>query len=253
MDKIKESDYINKTGNEKEIDYNNKIKNKKELENKAEPNNQKEDDNTNEKKIIIYLIIISLILIYIALFFIHYIVDRGKITGTVPGTVTPPDNGVLDENVDNVIVDNTNRFKVKQGETEFSELKELDVFNNNYFEDKSIIAPGVQGSYSFTVENESESRFNYDITFTEENPYNINMVFKVKINGEYVLGNEENWVKGADLSRKDLLLNARTNDVYTIEWRWEDTDYDTPIGEAGGPGGAYYKMYIQVNAEQIID
>lgn len=213
------------------------------------------NNNRNEKKVITYLIIISLILIYISFFFIHNIIDRGRIQNNASTTIPQPDNDVQGETIDkeNIIVDNSDRFKIKQGETEFNEIKELDIFNNNHFEDKSIIAPGVEGDYSFTVENESESKFNYDITFTEENPYNVNMVYKVKVNGEYVLGNENNWVKGANLSRKDLFLNARTNDIYTIEWRWEDTDYDTEIGVLGGPGGAYYKMYINIVAEQIID
>lgn len=234
------------------------INSKKELDNiNNNTINQNNNDiikqnNRNEKKVITYLIIISLILIYISFFFIHDIIDRGRIEDDASASITDPDNDVLGETED-IIVDNSDRFKVKQGETEFNELKELDIFNNKYFEDKSIIAPGVEGDYSFTVENESESKFNYDITFTEENPYNVNMVFKVKVNGEYVLGNADNWVKGADLFRKDLFLNARSNDVYTIEWRWEDTDYDTEIGVLGGPDGAYYKMYINVVAEQIID
>lgn len=230
-------------------------------------NNQKiiQEDNTNEKMVIICLIIISLMLIFASFFFIHDIVDRGRIEGNASTTIPEPDNDVLGETTDddnsgkkpnkeeNIIIDNSDRFKVKQDEKEFSEIKEIDVFKNKYFNDKSIIAPGVEGDYSFTVENESESNFNYNIAFTEENPYNVNMVYKLKLNGEYVLGNENDWVKGADLSRKDIQLNAKTNDIYTVEWRWEDTDYDTEIGVLGGPGGAYYKMFIKVEAEQIID
>lgn len=231
-------------------------------------------DNRNEKKIIIYLIIAALILIYISFFFIHDIVDRGRIQDTASGTITSPDNGVLDENIDKdnkpgkdhgqkpddsdkdedqddgYIVDNSDRFKVLQGQTEFKDLKELDIFKNSYFKDESIIAPGVQGSYNFTVENESDTNFIYNVTFTEENPYQINMVFKVKVNGEYVLGNEKNWVKHGDLSRSNLLLNAKSNDLYTIEWKWQDNYNDTQIGETDG---AYYKMYINVDAEQIVE
>lgn len=228
-------------------------------------------DNRNEKKIIIYLIIIALILVYFSFFFIHDIVDRGRIEDTASGTITPPDNDVQgettdkdnqgkpdssgkddndkDSNDDGYIVDNRDRFKVLQGQTEWSELKELDIFKNSYFEDKSIIAPGVKGNYSFTVENESDSNFIYNIVFTEENPYAINMVYKVKVNGQYVLGNDNNWVKQGVLSRSNLLLNAQSNDLYTIEWKWEDNYNDTQIGETEG---AYYKMYIKVDAEQVV-
>lgn len=216
-------------------------------------------DNRNEKKIIIYLIIISLGLIYYSLFFIHDIVDRGRIKDTVTGTIMPPDNNVEGESIDKenngkiegeYVIDNSDRFKVVQGEKQWSELKELDMFKNSYFEDKSIIAPGVQGSYSFTVENESESKFIYNILFTEENPYEINMVFKLKLNGEYILGNEQTWIKASELNRSNILLGAKANDIYTVEWKWQDNYNDTEIGKTEG---AYYKMYIKVNAEQIIE
>lgn len=215
-------------------------------------------DNRNEKKIIIYLIIISLGLIYYSLFFINDIVDRGRIKDTATGTIMPPDNNVEGESIDKenngkiegeYVIDNSDRFKVVQGEKQWSELKELDMFKNSYFEDKSIIAPGVQGSYSFTVENESEGKFIYDMIFTEENPYEINMVFKLKLNGEYVLGNEQTWIKASELNRSNILLGAKINDIYTVEWKWQDNYNDTEIGKTEG---AYYKMYIKVNAEQII-
>lgn len=216
-------------------------------------------DNRNEKKIIIYLIIISLGLIYYSLFFINDIVDRGRIKDTATGTIMPPDNNVEGESIDKenngkiegeYVIDNSDRFKVVQGEKQWSELKELDMFKNSYFEDKSIIAPGVQGSYSFTVENESESKFIYNILFTEENPYEINMVFKLKLNGEYILGNEQTWIKASELNRSNILLGAKANDIYTVEWKWQDNYNDTEIGKTEG---AYYKMYIKVNAEQIIE
>lgn len=216
-------------------------------------------DNRNEKKIIIYLIIISLGLIYYSLFFINDIVDRGRIKDTETGTIMPPDNNVEGESIDKenngkiegeYVIDNSDRFKVVQGEKQWSELKELDMFKNSYFEDKSIIAPGVQGSYSFTVENESESKFIYNILFTEENPYEINMVFKLKLNEEYILGNEQTWIKASELNRSNILLGAKANDIYTVEWKWQDNYNDTEIGKTEG---AYYKMYIKVNAEQIIE
>lgn len=226
-------------------------------------------NNRNEKKIIIFLIIISLLLIYISFFFIHDIVDRGKIKDTATGTITFPDNDVMGESTDKnnngkvdkdneddndndneYIVDNSDRFKVLQGQTEWSELKELDIFKNSYFHNETIIAPGVQGIYSFTVENESDCGFIYNIRFNEENPYSINMVFKLKVNGQYVFGNETTWVRADKLSRSNLYLDADLNDLYTIEWKWQDNYNDTEIGKTKE---AYYKMYIKVDAEQILE
>lgn len=250
--------------------------------NEIEEQKQQEtrNNNKNEKKIIIYLIIIAIILIYIALFFINYIVDKGKIKDTVSTTIPSPDNTVLGEEDDktnqtgkddkddkgdkddkdedeDIIIDNSDRFRVtqvskdnqgNQTTTDWKELKELDIFNNKYFEDKSIIAPGVSGSYSFTVENESSSKFLYNIDFTDENIYNINMVFKLKVDGEYVAGNEKTWVKSNELNRVEIPLNTYDIHVYTVEWKWEDAENDTQIGETDG---AYYKMFIDVLATQV--
>lgn len=263
----------------------NNIENVENLENNDDmEKTEKNICNKKEKKIILYLIIISIILIYFSCFFIHNIVDRGRIQETASGTVTFPGNEKLGDNYDkdnenNVnsnkedsnkdnsnkgdsgdsnegnngyVVDNSDRFKVTQASTgePWSVLKELDIFKNSYFEDKSIIAPGVHGEYSFTIENETESRFNYDIKFTENNPYNINMVFKLRINGEYVVGDESTWGKFEELSRTNLYISSISNDIYTIEWKWEDASNDTEVGKTEG---AYYKANIEVKATQIVE
>lgn len=247
---------------QKQQKYENKNHNSN--ENQNENRNINKDDNRNnnknEKKIIIYLITIAIILIYIALFFINYIVDKGKIKDTVSTTIPSPDNTVMGEEDDkDIIIDNSDRFRVTQVSkdnqgnettTDWNELKELDIFNNKYFEDKSIIAPGVSGSYSFTVENESTSKFLYNIDFTDENKYDINMVFKLKVDGKYVAGNEETWVKSNQLNMVEIPLNTYEIHVYTVEWKWEDAENDTQIGETDG---AYYKMFIDVLATQVVE
>lgn len=230
-------------------------------------------DNKRQNKIIVYIIAIVIIFIYIALLFAHSIIDRGKIKDTQSTEIKYPDNTVQGEHTDNnkhpnqhpdkdddkdhdkddddgdgEIVDNKDRIKVLQdGKTEWSELKELDVFNNSYFEDHSIIAPGVKGSYSFTVENISDKATIYDITYTDENIYNINMVYKLKLNGNYIAGNENTWVKREHLNTTGTKLAGKSNDVYTIEWKWEDSDNDTQIGETDG---AYYKLFLKVDAKE---
>ena len=250
---------------QKQQKYENKNQNSN--ENQNENRNINKDDNRNnnknEKKIIIYLITIAIILIYIALFFINYIIDKGKIKDTVSTTIPSPDNTVMgeedDDDDEDIIIDNSDRFRVTQVSkdnqgnettTDWNELKELDIFNNKYFEDKSIIAPGVSGSYSFTVENESTSKFLYNIDFTDENKYDINMVFKLKVDGKYVAGNEKTWVKSNQLNMVEIPLNTYEIHVYTVEWKWEDAENDTQIGETDG---AYYKMFIDVLATQVVE
>lgn len=245
---------------------------------------EKDKDRIRQNKIIIYSIIIFIICIYISTFFAHSIIDRGKIKDSESTNLKNPENhvqGVEDDktgdntqnnttignntsnntenNVGNntgnntnpsegEIVDNKDRIQILQnGAANWSELKELDIFNNSYFHDEAIIAPGVTGSYSFTVENISEEACIYDITYTEQNIYQINMVYKLKKNGQYIIGNENNWVKYDQLNTQDTTLNAYKKDIYTIEWKWKDADNDTEIGETPG---ANYKMFIKVDATE---
>ena len=236
---------------------------------KNQQNTKDKETNRTQKKQIIYLIIATLILLYIALFFIHNIIDRGQIKDTESGTINFPgkidtedignqtinnntnnnDNNNNNGNGETPIVDNSDRIKVKQyGTQPFEELKELDMFRNFYFHDEAIIAPGVEGSYHFTVENDTVNDYIYNITFEEENPHRVNMVYKMKLNGEYIVGSATEWKRHEDFTKYNLPLNSPTVDLYEIEWRWEDTDYDTEIGETPG---AYYKMHVDVQATRV--
>lgn len=274
------------------------------------------DNNKLEKKIILYILTIAVILIFIALFFIHDIISNPNTIKNVEasgnnvpdntinseenkpsdniensGGVNSSNNGINSEENnqsnntinsngnnssnstvnsgenkpsnneigsennkpsdggDDIVINNTDRFHIKQGSTEWKELKELDMFKNSTFQDRAIIAPGVTGKYNFTIENDSDVPFNYKMSFTEENPYNVNMVYKLKSNGVYVLGSENEWATHEQLTRANIVIDSLKTDLYTVEWRWEDTDYDTQIGETEG---ANYKMHVEVDAEQIV-
>ena len=232
------------------------------MENTKENNIETNQPNVLfEKKIIIYLIILSLILIFISLFFIHDIVDKGAaITDLQTSTITYPDDNnpdnIIDytkdndnnnENKETVIIDEEARLRILQGTKEWSELKELDIFKHNMLhvvENKR--APGVTGKYVYTVENYGEIPMIYNMSYTDENNNNINMVFKLKLNGKYIAGSEENWVKINELNQENLRIEPSKTDIFTIEWKWEDTDRDTPIGETDG---ANYKIFIKSTAQ----
>ena len=111
------------------------------------------------------------------------------------------------------------------------------------------IAPGVQGTYIYTVENYGEKPMVYDMKYTDENPYKINMVYKLKRNGQYVAGNENTWVNLSKLDLKDLKIKSKTTDIYSLEWKWEDSENDTEIGETEG---ANYKLFISSYAEEDV-
>ena len=87
----------------------------------------------------------------------------------------------------------------------------------------------------------------YDLNFSANNPYNVNLKFKMKLNGKYVVGDESTWKDGEDLTQKDRFISIHSNDIYTIEWKWIDAPNDTEVGETDG---AVYTLKVQAYAEQ---
>ena len=278
---------------------NEKIRNEK---------NQNEEDVKIEKSAIVALIILTLVLVYFSLFFIHNIIDIGSASSSqnvnmngadnnvtnntnitnntnetrnntnwvngvpvnqagnnttgnnapgantlennVPGNTTPGNNVPSSNNTANEtpIVDNSARIQIFEGSKEWKDLKELGVFENGNYQHAAKIAPGVSGSYNFTVENHRDSTMKYDIWYGEVNTYNINMKFKLKRNGSYIAGDENTYVSASDLAKTDFLIDANKVDLYTIEWKWLDSDNDTEVGMTEG---ANYKLCINTYAEEV--
>ena len=226
------------------------------MEDTKENNNAQQ--NMLEKKIIVDLIILTITLFYVSLFFIYDIVDIGAINTSQTTVIDKPDDipPVIDDgiatankNIGQSVVENKARLRILEGTTEWNELLKLDVFNSeNIHVTKGKIAPGVHGIYSFTVENYGEIAVRYALDFTEENPYNINMVYKLKYNGNYVAGNESTWVKFADLTQSNLTINTNKIDLFELEWAWQDAENDTEIGRTEG---ANYQVNILATGEAI--
>lgn len=224
--------------------------------------NYDEKHNIFEKKIIIYLVIITLLLIFFSIFFIKDIVDFGVVNSKQTAVITYPDKEDIDnidysndgnnQNNNNnnqtpVIVDREARLRILQGTTEWNELKELDIFEHSAIHVATgKIAPGVEGTYTYTVENPGELDMLYNIAVSEDNPYKVNMVFKLKRNGNFVAGNDNEWVKVDQLTQENIKIATGSTDIYTLDWKWEDSENDTEIGKTED---AYYKIQLQADAE----
>ena len=229
-------------------------------------NNQEQETTLFEKKILVYLVIITIILIFIAIFFIHNIVDKATINSSQTAAITYPDtdpddmdytnDGNNNQNGNNngngttpAIVEGDARLKIFEGTKEWSELRELNIFHRTHdhvVDDK--IAPGVQDTYTYTVECYGDYSMLYNLVFQEENPLNINMKYKMKYNGKYVAGDENTWVDYDALTQTGLTIKPGTVDVFTLDWRWEDADNDTEIGQTEG---AQYILNVLSSAEAI--
>lgn len=130
----------------------------------------------------------------------------------------------------------------------WTELKELNVFANSEFNGKSIIAPGTEGKYTFTVQNISDFPMEYEIGFEEENLNGVPLEFRLKNSNGYLTNN---WTPATELSniREELANNSKTG--YTLEWQWNfegDDEIDTAIGSNSAE--IPYILKIRYTAEQ---
>ena len=110
--------------------------------------------------------------------------------------------------------------------------RELKIFENPAFEyTTNLIAPGVSNTYQFVVRNNNDFAIIYDVSMFEVNPENINMKYKLKQNGIYIVGDESTWGTADDLVFTDDVLAPKSKNAYSLEWKWIDTKDDTLIGQ----------------------
>ena len=78
--------------------------------------------------------------------------------------------------------------------TAYSKKTTLDIFNSStYYVADNKIAPASENSYQFVIRNNNDFNIEYDLDMIEENKYNINMKYRLKLNGVYVAGSDEEW------------------------------------------------------------
>ena len=136
--------------------------------------------------------------------------------------------------------------KATEKSLNWNALQELDVFSTTYYGNQNIIAPRLKGTYDFAIENTTKVDVTADITFVEGNIYNINMKYKIKVNGVYVGLNQ--WQKIEDIVVNNLVILSKNRVPITLEWYWEESANDTAIGQMQG---VPYNLNIKIEAEQI--
>ena len=93
---------------------------------------------------------------------------------------------------------------------------ELRIFSNPAFEFQNIIAPGSTNTYQYVVNNSESFNITYSMIFIEKNKNLINMKFKLKRNGEYVLGSKDKWIDIQNKSLQNLSLMSNSHDIYSL-------------------------------------
>lgn len=140
------------------------------------------------------------------------------------------------------------RVEIFDKDTKFSYNTPLNIFTNTtYYVVDNKIAPLSENSYQFVIKNNNSSNIKYNLEFNENNTYRINMKYRLKVNGAYVAGNDDNWLTYRELKQNSIGLSANNYDAYTIDWKWEESENDT---EVGTNINSNYKLELKITASE---
>ena len=160
----------------------------------------------------------------------------------IDGNVIPVYNEITDQNVvGNVFVDDKGGNYLYQ--------QRLKIFENPAYEFTNKIAPGSTNVYHFVVHNSTNVAVKYKIKMYEESEYKINMVYRLKNDSTYVIGDENNWVTASELETQFKNLNKNKSDNYALEWMWLYEGDDLSDTIAGKHMESEYKLNIRVYFE----
>lgn len=161
---------------------------------------------------------------------------------TTSNSAIPVYNKNIDSNVlDKVFVDDESGNYVYQ--------QKLNIFNNAAFQYTNKIAPGVSNTYEFKTNNTSSDSIKYYIEMYENSEYDINLKYRLKRNGSYIIGDDNTWVDVEELKTTYKVLNGNSSDNYSLDWKWfDDDDKDTIVGENMT---SEYKLNIRFYFETI--
>ena len=216
-------------------------------------------DSKKNSKAYLYIIIIMLLIIIFLLFYMREYIGRiGYLTPTgnvdvfninIDGNCKEEDcnqcNGehVFNENNDNSDNSDKTEYIIKDKDGNWIYQNELNIFSNPAYEFKNIIAPESSNVYQFILYNSNNNEIKYYINMEETNPYNINMMYKLKKNGSYIAGDKSNWVDVDELNTTLSSLHSKDTDSYSLEWKWVSSSNDNDIGKSND---AQYALKIKI-------
>ena len=118
-------------------------------------------------------------------------------------------------------------------------------YNDTFGTDK--IAPGMEGSYSFTLSNRNPHTLIFDLEFECLNEYGIDIAYALYRDNTLVAGSaaHEEKVEAEQLSQYEMTIEPNSDSVFRLEWIWRHNDeVDTVAGE----NGAAYQISITFTA-----
>lgn len=211
-------------------------------------------ENNKEKKIVLWILLLILIIIIIFLLIRsfgridhNYLIPTGNVDifdinfgkdncncacnncNYSCSNNSKPVNGEVTNNNDSD--DKSNDVIVYDKDLVYSNNTKLNIFTQtSYHIVNDKIAPTSENSYQFVIRNNNDFNIKYNLEMIETNKYNINMKFRLKLNGKYVVGSDGKYVTASELNQYDMFLAGNKYDVYTLDWKWFESSNDTEIG-----------------------
>lgn len=203
--------------------------------------------NSN-KKLVTWLIVLLIVIVLIII--LHFFLNRfGKVklipTGNVDIFEIECNKGDNCQDKPAFGEDKEHDVEVSSENIIWNSTNDLRIFSNPAYEFDNIIAPGSSNTYNFNIKNNVDYEINYTLVFNEENAHNIPMVFRLKKNGKYILGNDKKWLDIHEFSANNNKLISDGSDKYSLEWKWLDSKEDAKIGMID----AIYKLNITIKAK----
>lgn len=198
-----------------------------------------------KEKIVLIIIIIFLLLLLLAIF------KLGKI-GYDPNEnicINQSSEEKQNQDDDDDEKDKTNQIIIKDNKGPIKMNSILDIFNNFKFENQKIIAPGSYGEYHFSIINDTNSKIVYSIKFDDIMTNKVNMKYRLKLDNSYLKGDNISYVSIEQLNISNIIALEKSNNLYTLEWYWEDDDpNDNYVGSQIEE--QKYTLNVEINAEE---
>lgn len=110
------------------------------------------------------------------------------------------------------------------------------------------IAPGTEGEHDVSVKNTSNYEMKYELSVYTSEGY-IPLEYRVKVEDEYVLGSEQEWLRvtaleGARRSQGSIPSGGKLD--LTIEWRWPFESGGDELDTQIGASASQEKLYVTV-------
>lgn len=205
------------------------------MEEDIEKKYEKEKKKNTKNKVIIVLLIIIIILLLL-FFLIGY--KMGKIGFGYKQASAEPSQDLSDT------------ILIKENDMKEVTDNKLNIFKNEKFNGKSMIAPKSYGKYQFYVANISKKDVKYSMKFSDDMKKIVNMKYKLKIDNVYIRGNSENYITLDNLDVDEIIVLKDSTNIFTLEWYWEDNDsLDTILGSEKDT--QYYKLNLQLQPVEL--